>query len=42
MDNDLITNSLITKTNNIIKYLEKFDNIFKYLIEETGFRKNDL
>jgi len=34
MDNDLITNSLITKTNNIVKYLEKFDNIFKYLIEK--------
>ena len=32
MNNDL-TNSLITKTNNIINYLEKFDNIFKILIE---------
>ena len=32
MNNDL-TNSFITKTNNIINYLEKFDNIFKILIE---------
>jgi hypothetical protein len=36
MDKDLITTSLINKNNNIIKYLEKFDSIFKILIETTG------
>jgi hypothetical protein len=34
MNNDLITNSLIAKTNNIIKYLEKFDKIFNFLINK--------
>jgi hypothetical protein len=32
-NNDLIANSLINKINNIINYLEKFDNIFKHLTE---------
>ena len=30
---ELITNSLISKTNSIINFLEEFDNIFKILIE---------
>jgi hypothetical protein len=33
MDKDLITTSLINKSNNIVNYLQKFDNIFKNLIE---------